>query len=652
MRTKSVQTFKIEPDHVGGKKKSVQIRTTKVATPTKDGRKTAPPESYLLIGFDTEYQTFDAVDVRKLRNEEIEARNEILSYQFCVKAVYQDGTSSREVSGIIVPEQADRIRIEDFIAFAIGSWSELHRNAIIPCDAYLIGHFTRADLPAFREFQNNARQVSNVRNTFVSVNSSVKLRVEESDDPDTSAVFKLRLRDTFLLAPANAKSLSDIGKIVGTEKVALHSDPFKEIAIKENMKQFLQGNWRKFRHYAIRDGEVCVRYAERLIRQHNTLFQKFSLPVTLTSFGTTLVLGRWETDGLDVNEILGKEEIEEKKFSKKLGFYAKKKETVYIEEVHWKEAFVTESYHGGRNEQFFFGIADEGDWRDLDLSSAYTTAMSIIGYPNWTKIKTVKTLKQLKFDNLAYCSIDFEFPKNVRFPVLPVRTQNGIIFPRKGKTVCAAPELLVAKELGAKIRIKEGCMVVTDRTKPVFKTFIQDCITQRNKHDKTSFDNLFWKEVGNSTYGKTAQGLRQKRVYDLRGDDMVELPPSRLTQPFFASFITSYVRAVLGEILNALPTSVQVFSVTTDGFLSTASEAEIDKVMNKPLARSFEKARRDLVGDLVDNRALDEKHRIRQPIGWRTRGSATLIAGEQDENNIVLQKGGIKTDEVDRKSVV
>src|SRR6185436_8619279 len=100
LRAKSVQTFKIEPDHVGGKKKSVEIRTTSVAKPAKDGRKTAPPESYLLIGFDTEYQTFDAVDVRKLRNEEIEARNEILSYQFCVKAVYQDGASSREVSGI------------------------------------------------------------------------------------------------------------------------------------------------------------------------------------------------------------------------------------------------------------------------------------------------------------------------------------------------------------------------------------------------------------------------------------------------------------------------------------------------------------------------------------------------------------------------
>src|SRR5690606_28878496 len=39
---------------------------------------------------------------------------------------------------------------------------------------------------------------------------------------------------------------------------------------------------------------------------------------------------------------------------------------------------------------------------------------------------------------------------------------------------------------------------------------------------------------------------------------------------------------------------------------------------------------------------LEIKHIVRQPVGWRTRGAATLRPGDGD-NGIVLQKGGIKT---------
>jgi hypothetical protein len=121
---------------------------------------------------------------------------------------------------------------------------------------------------------------------------------------------------------------------------------------------------------------------------------------------------------------------------------------------------------------------------------------------------------------------------------------------------------------------------------------------------------------------------------------MVDLPVSPITQPFFASFITSYTRAVLGEILNSFPKRVSVFSVTTDGFLSTATKQDIVRASRNPLYKSFRKARKSLVND---DEALEAKHRIKQPIGWRTRGSATLKKGEGNNDNIVLQKGGIKT---------
>jgi hypothetical protein len=143
------------------------------------------------------------------------------------------------------------------------------------------------------------------------------------------------------------------------------------------------------------------------------------------------------------------------------------------------------------------------------------SAIFSFGWPDWTELKPFTDLDQIDTLDLAFASVGFEFPTEIRFPTLPVRTNNGIIFPRKGRSICGAPELLLAKRLGAKLNLRRGILVPTDRKMLIFKGFIQQSIEKRNEHKKGTFDNLFWKEVGNSTYGKTAQGLRKRRVYDL-----------------------------------------------------------------------------------------------------------------------------------------
>ncbi len=49
-----------------------------------------------------------------------------------------------------------------------------------------------------------------------------------------------------------------------------------------------------------------------------------------------------------------------------------------------------------------------------------------------------------------------------------------------------------------------------------------------------------------------------------------------ISNPFYASYITSFVRAVVGEIMNRIPADKMVFSVTTDGFLTNANEREME----------------------------------------------------------------------------
>ena len=165
--------------------------------------------------------------------------------------------------------------------------------------------------------------------------------------------------------------------------------------------------------------------------------------------------------------------------------------------------------------------------------------------------------------------------------------------------------------------------------------------------------NLFWKEIANSTYGKLAQGLRKRRIYNLDDDEMKELEESKITNPFFASFVTSFARGTLSEIMNNLPRNKIIFSVTTDGFLTNANQEDLKKSVGGVLSKYYKSARTKLVGD---DEVYEIKHITQQLIGWRTRGQGTLIEGTQKlfpnskrEERIVLAKGGIKLVDVYEK---
>lgn len=185
--------------------------------------------------------------------------------------------------------------------------------------------------------------------------------------------------------------------------------------------------------------------------------------------------------------------------------------------------------------------------------------MALIGLADWKNARVSTKVADFTPLTLGVAQVEFTFPKSVRFPTLPVRTENGLVFPRRGTSDCAAPEIALALSLGAKLTIRHGVIIPTDLSKPIFNGFIGYCINKRKSYPKGSLRNLFWKELSNSSYGKTAQGLREKRVYDLRDRDTKPLPPSKITNPFFAAYITSFVRATLGEIINALPAEVCVF---------------------------------------------------------------------------------------------
>lgn len=601
---------------------------------------------FLVIGFDTEYKTLDEpVDREGL--EQGLGRNTILSYQVHCKIYDDSNPVATEWGGIIYPDDGsvdNRLSLAELLTFAV--WKGVSTGTVqsVPQSIYLVGHFTRADVPAFSDFQTLTKMMSSVRNTFLSIDNHIAVDLPCRDGG--TVPMKVLLRDTMLLSPAASKGLKALGELVGQPKIDLDPDPAKDQFYKENMDILLAENPALFERYALNDAVICVRYADRMIEQSRTLLGKPKLPATLTSIGVDLLWKAWQRSGKSYPlEVLGKEEVFERQFNKRLGYFEIKQRVVDLREVAWHVPLATETYHGGRNEQFWFGPAFEDDWTDYDLSSAYPTAMGLIRKPDWKKAFVTTRASDFQADTLGVANLEFEFPEDVRFPVIPVRTDNGLVFPRKGVSDCASPEIALALSLGAKLKIRHGVVVPYASDETVFGDFIADCIRKRSSFPKGSLENLFWKELSNASYGKTAQGLREKRVFDLRDRTTKPLPPSKITSPFFASFITSFVRAVLGEIINGLPDTTCVFSCTTDGFLSNATEADIAAATRSPLVALYRQSREQLTGD---GTVLEIKHRIRQPLGWRTRGQATLKPGtiaNAGSANYVLAKGGIRLPE-------
>lgn len=631
------------------------------------------PDRYLIIGFDTEYQRYIDAEHKRLENE-------VLSYQFSCVVVERDPTvQGIHWSGLVTPSGpnvSDRLTLLEFIDEAIRSGIKEHPKAVLPRSIYLVAHFTRADVPGFRDFKETETRANlklqNIRNLFMNVANDIDVNLD-SGDPKEPIALKIKIRDTLSLAPGGARSLAAIGDILGFEKIKVGETPADELSIKKNMKAFMARDWDLFRAYAIRDAEICAEYALRMIRLYQEKTGKFRMPVTLTSIGVDMITRYWRDQGVSSLEIVGKEKVSQKYWSKRHSRYQTKQKITPIKKLFWHEDFFTECYHGGRNEQFWFGPAFEGRWYDYDLSSAYPSAMALIGRPNWQKLHVIRDTEELLNTyiaaDLVYANIEFEFPDDVRFPVLPVRTENGLIFPRKGNCSTHISEILLAKSLGAKISLIEGRYIPSarhgnwaqgiDRPKRPFEGFTKYCIDERSKHPKKSLENLFWKELVNSTYGKTAQGLRERRVYDLRDMGTKKLEPSKITNPVYAAFITAFCRGVLGEIMNRLPEGVAIFSVTTDGFLTTATDDQMREAASGTLSKYYMSSRQKLTGD---ESVYEVKHIIRQPLGWRTRAQATLIESHQndwqetgitpkEDDLLVLAKGGIRLPDRASKAV-
>lgn len=593
----------------------------------------------LHIGFDTEY----------VFNPETR-QNDILSYQSYV--VLPDNTG---ISNIIYPpdsQKKSRLSFKEFLCQTITPLLETGVITKWPGIINIYAHFIRADIASFANFWSDYKiLLKGIRGTVSSFKNRYGIDFDEQQERRVKTeqiMFDKRTSpprcsnvafiDTLLITPGGM-GLAECGELLGLPKLTIPA-PYSIT----NMREYLLGDRAGFEAYALRDAEIAVRYALQVRNFCARELMIDRVPATIGEMAVSRFTKTLKENNMSPEVCLGTHiKTRELWLTEKQAFRTiKNPASVPSRELF--ETFPINCYHGGRNECFMMGVTPSDHWYDYDLAGAYTTGLLDILTPDYGNIRLSKNPDDYCGHVMGFALVTFRFPESVPYPSLPVRTdQYGLFFPLSGESWATAPEIELALSLGAEMTIHNGIIVPwicdtsphNSESTSVFLPFVQQVRENRNRHIKGSLEEKFWKEIGNSLYGKLAQGLRAKTAFDTARGLNRSLPPSSVTQPFFAAHVTGFIRAVVGELMNALPSDSSVVSVTTDGFLTNCPLNKIN--MSGPLSSRFQS-----LCDIVDpgSSMLTCKHEVSQLIAMKTRGQLTYRAIQGKP--VVHARAGVK----------
>lgn len=570
-----------------------------------------------------------------------QAFNDVLAYSVCVLnpetgetvsdaliastpsddglTVYADWRKRLTLFGLVAPA----------LAMGVGA-------GVIPADpkggyqVIFVAHFTAADFPALRDFeqlsQHRKRYFHAIRKTYVTLDRPLKRTVRIPGIGHRVPV-SVRMSDTILWAPATHRSIAALGDAIGLPKITLPKGAIS------NMRGLAASDPELFRDYAIRDAEVAAQYAHRFLKSCETTFGLGPrVPVTASGAGVRFFKNKLEESGFALEDLTGDDPDG--------GTDGYASDVIRI---------AAECFHGGRNETFWIGPTPKGTpLYDLDLGGCYPSCMAHIRMPDFESREFTTDLDRLAVINeeLTFARVNFEFPPDVRFPVLPVRGDDasGLFFPRSGVSWCTGPELVAARNLGARITVEHGVAVPWVSDFKPFLAVLKDlqAIRSREKNAgrKGSVDERLAKEMANSLYGQTARAVAGLRIhgkpvkgFDLYDGSRPDLPAGSVTSAPCAAYITGLARATVGELINTTPPDATVVSVTTDGFLSSVPLEEIDQ--SGPLMQAFTAGRHAID---PDEPALEEKHRAERALSLRTRGVLS-IAGDRSRPPLFARAG-------------
>ncbi len=582
-----------------------------------------------IISFDTEYVL-----------SKCGKYNRVLSYQF---VTLHNGKVSKLVLYPESTKKSGRLSMDYCFARVIEKAIEDGVLDRWPTDIIVTAHFMKADLFNFNQaFDQVKTHIKGIRKTVASLGDAYELdlskvltrRIDKDpvkvrDKHNNYRSLHLSFYDTMLLAPANAQSLAAVGDIVGVPKLEI-PEPYSI----ERMDEYLAGDKKGFEEYGLTDSLISALHFKMTADLCKELGLK-SVPYTIGGMAVKTFINSLD-DPKSYRKLFGFEEKQREIWSKETG----KVRTVTIEEPiqarKTMEWFASECYSGGRNEAFWGSVTPVDTWLDLDVPSCYSVITNGLREIDYEAMYMSSKVEDFFGDKMALAWVEFEFPEDTRFPSLVVRDKDSLIFPLRGQTHCTGHELEVAYNQGAKIKIKQGFIFPWKNDVRIFEKYMKWGREKRKSYEKGSFSELLVKEMLNSLYGKFSQNVKPKQSFSIADGYSKPQPPSKLTNPFYASYTCGMARSLLGEALASIRDDKTVVSVTTDGFLTNANIDEID--LTGPICQRF----REMFHRIDPNggEILEVKHKAKQLICAKTRAQFTVQA--MDGWKPVLAKGGVK----------
>lgn len=612
------------------------------------------------IGFDTEYLT-----------DEEAQEHLVLSYQFHLIGPHG------EYQRIFYPKAGDRVHrlaLDDMLSKTIQEATDSGAIEVFPQRINLCGFFLRLDLGTLGDFNTFKRSLSNIGGKLGTLGRNVLFGKQlehigylqrsasyvTQDDDAFPRIMSVRFLDVGSHAPEGS-NLASIGEALGLPKLKLPNG-YKI----ERMDELLVGDRNSFEAYALRDAEIAAKYFVKLQALAKKVAKAKELPATASGHGVALFRQTLKDSNVDFNRAFGVRDHTPIVFDEATGRPRKgKTEQVRINRRDMYEHFIKKCYHGGHNECFMAGPTSLGLFNDFDLAGAYTTGMVDFPVLDFDKPARIsRSPDDYRGHVVGFAHIQFTYPASTRFPALPVESHaHGLIYPLSGESYCTAPEIEVALNQGCEITILDGVIYEQVEDLPrMFEPFVTKIrelrSDYRQQYDRSVVQGrpksglLLWEKyiklVGNGLYGKTAQGLKEKRAFDAGELKSVELPPSAITFAACAAHVTGFVRAVMVEIMHSIPAHRTVVSVTTDGFLTDAVDGEL--CISGPLAGRFDALHRRVApveqiklpdGAIISKQKpmLELKHQGAQIIAMKTRGQ--LTASALKDKPLILAKGSV-----------
>ncbi len=514
-------------------------------------------------------------------------RNKVLSYQ--IGSLNVKKMTYREC--IIFPVNGKRLSLKDIISNAV-NLAGLGRTKATGAKILQLTHYGVMEWSLFADRLKLGffKEIHDVPLCFDFTEiKSVKLKNKHS------ATVLFINSDTYLHAPAKMRSLAAISMMTNSKKVSIGGHI-------NNMEKLMEDDLPLFINYSINDVRVTLEYEALFL---NKVYEMTGVPFIPKTLGDLSVrcldsiIRQFNNIHLDktlkvINnppllELIGKEIIKtvDSKGHDRRSFS-------YRKAYSWNKVLCGDAYHGGLNISFLCAERKAGTGKvfvDLDFSGAYPSALATCGDIDYETVHSrggidgievrsiEELLKLIEIDTSMlsgvphyYFDISFKWDDGTLFPSIPCSIENvGLIYPLEGDTCCTASELLYALSTG-KVAVKINTYTGFSSKINMFtlSRVFKQLTERRAAAPKGSLENLMWKEVSNSLYGKMAQGIKERKIYDMTSGTSRQLSPSPISCVYYAASCTGVVRAALAALINILAetTGCSVVSATTDGLIA------------------------------------------------------------------------------------